>query len=345
MVFPLRLLLHKSRDISQKKMPVSVIICARNEEDNLYNHLPKVLEQDYPEFEVIVVVDQTVDDSKHIIRAYQKDFPHLRFIEMERNPHRTFGKKVPLTVGIKGAKYDHLLLIDADCYPKSKKWISQMMRNYTEGTEIVIGYGPYEKKKGLLNKFIRFDTSVIASTYLAFAKNKRPYMAVGRNMSYAKSKWYEVDGFKKHYHIQSGDDDLFMQDAATRKNVKIEWSANSWVYSLPKTSWKSWLHQKQRHFTTASQYRFINKVFLGIFPASMTLMLLSFFILMFSYEWWLFVLCLLVFRCGLYWLINGLLLKKMGQKDLVWLFPIFELVHFVVIPFIYYSTDRRANQW
>ncbi|MBD3636430.1 MAG: glycosyltransferase [Crocinitomicaceae bacterium] len=343
--FHLRLLIHKEPKKTPVSRPVSVIICARNEEDNLFRNLPKVLKQDYPEFEVIIVIDQTVDDSRHIIRAYQKEYPHLRCIEMERNKHRKFGKKLPLTVGIKGAKYNHVLLTDADCFPSSDQWIRLMMQNYTDDIEIVLGYGPYERKKGLLNKFIRFDTTTIAATYLSFAKNNMPYMAVGRNLSYSRKVWFEAEGFKNHYQFQSGDDDLFMQDAARRKNVAFSIDKKSWVYSHPKTDWKDWVQQKQRHFTTASGYRFINKVFLGIFPGSMILMFVCFFILLFSYEWWLFVLSLLALRVVLYWLISGLLFKKLGQKDLVWAFPLFEIVHFIIVPFIYYSTDRRPDKW
>ena len=236
-------------------------------------------------------------------------------------------------------------MIDADCHPATDQWIRYMLSNYSEGKRIVLGYGPYTRLKGFLNKFIRFDTVMIAANYLGLAKNKRPYMAVGRNMSYEKSLWFDVDGFKKHYHIQSGDDDLFMQDAATKKNVGIEIHPDSWVYSHPKTSWKDWVTQKQRHFTTASQYRLINKVFLGIFPLSMFLMLVSFFILLFSFEWWLFVLSLFLFRCILYWIVDGLLLRKLGQKDLIIWYPLFEFIHFIIIPFMYYSSDRQANKW
>lgn len=341
----MKLLFHKNKDEAPKYEPVSLIICARNEEDNLFSHLPKILEQDYPGFEVIVVVDQTVDDSKHILRAYQEKYAHLRFIEMERNKHRKFGKKLPLTVGIKGAKYERVLLIDADCFPASDQWMKLMMRNYKEGKKIVVGYGPYERQDGFLNKLIRFDTTAIAITYLGFAKNNRPYMAVGRNMSYAKDLWFEVDGFKKHYHIQSGDDDLFMQDAADKSNVAIEMEPKSWVYSHPKTTWKSWVRQKQRHFTASSSYRFINKFLLGIFPMSMFLMLFSCLILLISFEWWLFALSLLLLRYVLYWVVCGAIFKRLGQKDLVWMFPFLEIVHFVVIPFIYYSVDRRADKW
>lgn len=345
-VFHFRLLIYKQKKKTEKLEPVTIIICARNEEDNLFKNLPKVLHQDYPEFEVIVVNDQCVDDSRHIVKAYQKKYPNLKMIELEKNRHRKFGKKVPLTIGIKGAKYNRLAMIDADCYPSSDQWLKQLMRNYTEGKEIVIGYGPYEKKKGLLNKFIRFDATTVAMTYLGFARSGRPYMAVGRNMSYSKVRFFEVDGFKKHYHIQSGDDDLFMQEAANRKNVAVEVSPESFVYSTPEKTWRAWFKQKQRHFTTAPKYKLINKLFLGIFPMSMILMLISFFILLLNYEWWLFATAILVLRFIMYWLINGLLFKKLQMGDLVYLYPIYELLHFFMMPFVYYSAERTdTSKW
>ena len=341
-----RLLKHKPKEKLQKLPPVTVIICARNEEDNLFKNLPLILGQDYPDFEVIVVNDQSVDDSRHIIQAFQKKYTNLRLIEMEKNKHRRFGKKVPLTVGIKGAKYEKLAFTDADCQPRSKQWLKHLVANYTEGKEIVIGYGAYEKQKGFLNKFIRFDTTSIAANYLGAAKLGRPYMAVGRNMSYLKETFFKVDGFRKHYHIQSGDDDLFMQDTAERRNVAIELHPESFVYSTPKTSWGDWIRQKQRHYTTAGEYRLINKLFLGIFPASMLLMLVSLVILLFNYQWWAFVLAVFGLRILLYWLINGLLFRKLEMGDLVALYPFYELMHFCVMPFIFYSTKGgQSSKW
>ncbi len=345
-IFNLRLLIYKPLPPVEKALPLSVIICARNEEDNLFHHLPRILEQDYPQFEVIVVNDQSFDDSKHILHAYTEKYPHLKVIELERNKHRKFGKKVPLTIGIKGAQYDHLVMIDADCYPDSMQWLKTLSSNYVGQKEIVIGYGPYLREKGFLNKMIRFDATQIALTYFSFANSGRPYMAVGRNMSYSKKQFFEVEGFKNHYHIQSGDDDLFMQEAATAKNVAIEIRPASFVYSIPKNTWHDWFKQKQRHFTTAPNYKLINKLFLGIFPMTMILMLISFFILLFNYEWWLFATALLVARFGLYWLINGLLFKKFNSNDLAPFYPFYELVHFFLMPFVYYSSERtEQSKW
>src|SRR5688572_24865485 len=121
--YSLRLLFFRKKKNTAELPAISVIVCARNEEDNLFKNLPAILEQDYPRFEVIVVNDMSIDESKHIIQAYQKQYNHLRFVEIEKNRHRTFGKKMPLTIGIKGAQYEHLVMIDADCYPAGKQWL------------------------------------------------------------------------------------------------------------------------------------------------------------------------------------------------------------------------------
>ena len=347
LIFNLRLLIHKNKTDNTTFLPaISVIICARNEEDNLFKYLPSILTQNYPEFEVIVVNDQSQDDSGHIIKAYQKEYPNLRLVELEKNKHRKFGKKIPLTVGIKGAKHDLILLTDADCKPNSKNWLREMAASYTSTKQIVLGYGPLYKHKGWLNKLIRFDTVSIAITYLSAVKNRIPYMGVGRNLAYSKALFMQNDGFKKHYHIPSGDDDLFIRDAANSKNTIINISPNAFVYSEPKTSWDTWLTQKQRHYTTATEYKLINKLYLGIFPATYYFMWFSFFILCFNTNWYLFVGALLVLRYALYWIINGLLLKRLKTKDLIWSFPVFEFIHLLVVPFIYYArSDKNKKAW
>jgi cellulose synthase/poly-beta-1,6-N-acetylglucosamine synthase-like glycosyltransferase len=344
-VFQLRLLCHKPVDLIRSELPsVSVVICARNEEDNLFKNLPIILEQNYPDFEVVIVNDQSQDDSIHIIKAYQKKYPFIKYIELEKNQHRQFGKKLPLTVGIKGAEKDFIIVTDADCLPKSKLWLQHMAKNFTHNKEIVLGYSPYIKTEGFLNQLIRFDTSAIAITYLSFAKTALTYMGVGRNMGYSKAKFEHVGGFKSHYHIASGDDDLFIKDAATRKNTGIELAPETFIYTEAKETWAKWISQKQRHFTTAGEYRLINKLFLGILPLSMFLMHISFFILLFNTKWYYFVLAVYGVRLLFYWVINGLLLKKLHVKDLAWRFPIFEIIHSIVMPFIFYSNSRTERK-
>jgi cellulose synthase/poly-beta-1,6-N-acetylglucosamine synthase-like glycosyltransferase len=346
LAFNFRLLLHKYEpDATDFQPPISIIVCARNEEDNLFKHLPILLSQNYPDFEVIVVNDQSQDDSNHIVKAFQHDYPNLRLIELEKNKHRKFGKKIPLTVGIKGAKHGLIMLTDADCKPNSKNWLKEMASSYTSNKQVVIGYGPFYKRKGFLNRFIRFDMVSIAISYLSAAKAGLPYMGVGRNMGYSKELFIDNEGFKKHYHIPSGDDDLLIRDVATRKNVAININPNTFVYSEAKPTWETWVTQKQRHFTTAPEYKLINKLFLGIFPFTLYLMWFSFFILLFNSNWGLFIGSLLLLRYALYWLVNGLLYRRLKMKDVILFFPFYELLHAVVMPFIYYAnskSDRKA---
>ncbi len=346
-VFNLRLLLHKPKNTQSNNLPsISVVVCARNEEDNLFKYLPKILEQNYPNFEVVIVNDQSVDNSKYIIKTYQQTYSNIKYIELERNKHRQFGKKLPLTVGIKGAKNELIVVTDADCYPNSKDWLRALAKNYNDQKQIVLGYSPYTKIIGFLNKLIRFDTTVIAITYLSFAKTALPYMGVGRNMAYSKNLFQNKGGFKKHYHIASGDDDLFIKEAATTKNVAIELSEESFVYSIPKTTFKDWVRQKQRHFTTAPEYKVINKLFLGIFPLTLYLMYIILLILLFNSNWQWFVLLVYGVRMLLYWIVNGLLLHKLGQKDLIAVYPFWEILHATVMPFIYYSNKGiEKNKW
>ncbi|MEY3399319.1 MAG: hypothetical protein RL220_1913, partial [Bacteroidota bacterium] len=100
-----------------KELPVSVIICARNEEKNLREHIPVLMEQDYPEFEVIVVNDSSWDDTDAILNAFHVHYPNLRIVTLDEEKQNLQGKKFALTLGIKAAKYDTILLTDADCVP------------------------------------------------------------------------------------------------------------------------------------------------------------------------------------------------------------------------------------
>lgn len=234
--------------------PVSVVICAKNEADNLTEYLPKILSQDYPEFEVVVVNDCSWDNTEDVLREYGKIFPNLKPILIKEDDYYKHGKKFALMVGIKGTKYEHLLFTDGDCYPTSTQWIKEMMQGYGAGKEIVIGYGPYKKEKSFLNKLIRFDTFMIGMQYLSAGLSNKTYMGVGRNLSYKKELFFKNKGFATHYHITSGDDDLFVNQAATAANSSVVISKDSFTYSVPAKTFTEWNRQKARHLSTGNLY-------------------------------------------------------------------------------------------
>ena len=342
-----RLAFYKEEEKKPQALPpISIIIAARNESDNLYENLPYILTQDYPEFEVIIVNNQSVDDSTWLLKALCLQHKNLRVVEIAKNKHLLPGKKLPITLGVKGAKYENMLFTDADCRPASNHWLRIMAGSFSEKKEIVLGYAPYYKTKGIINKIIRFDTAFIGVSYLSLALVKLPYMGVGRNLAYSKKVFDTVRGFKSHYSLPSGDDDLFIQEAAVNENYTIQLSPDSFCFSMPATTWKSWIRQKTRHYTTSSRYNFIKKALLVIYPISLLMTWISFVILLSNANWWIIGLIIFSILLIIKWLIQGKCLRKLNEKRFAMAFPLWDLAHALLMPIMYnFSDHKRYKKW
>ena len=250
-----RLAFHKKNKSNTDYEPVSVIVCARDAHEYLLDLIPAILSQDYPDFELVIVNDCSQDNTKEYLEDLARVNPKINFVNLTQSLNFFHGKKFPLSMGIKSAKHDLLLLTDADCIPNTNQWIKEMVGTYKNNTEIVLAYGPYFERKGLLNKLIRFDTLYIAMQYMSLALAKKPYMGVGRNLSYRKSTFIKNKGFTSHYTIPSGDDDLFISQVANKKNTRVFVDSANRVESEPKKTWATWIRQKKRHYSTGTKYK------------------------------------------------------------------------------------------
>lgn len=249
--------------------PVSVVICAYNEEENIKQHLPKILSQSYSDFEVLVVNDASTDRTASILSQLKKKHGQLNILNLNYpNGKKNIGKKHALSEGIKNAKHDTILVTDADCHPTSNQWIDIMVNALKGRNSIGLGYGPYEKSHGFLNVFIRFETVYTAIQYMSLSLWGLPYMGVGRNMVYDRSLFVKAGGFDRHAHIASGDDDLFVNEIANQKNTSIVINRESHMYSPPEKSWKGYFRQKSRHMTTGRHYKLIHQILLGLLSLS-----------------------------------------------------------------------------
>ena len=304
---------------------VSVIVCARDEAANLAVNLPGILVQEYPTtHEVIVVNDNSYDESKYLLEEFRKSYKQLQLVELTQEAKMIPGKKFPLSVGIKTAKHEIMLLTDADCVPASEHWIQKMQGSYKEQTEIVLGYGAFHKTRGLLNKLIRWETFHTALQYFSYALAGMAYMGVGRNLSYKKSVFFRHKGFSSHNHIPGGDDDLFINMAATRKNVAINIDPDSFTLSKPAGTWKQWMSQKMRHYSTGRYYKAKHKFFLGLYSLTQ---FLFFPLLVASLIFYCWIWALAVY--GLRFLIQAFVFwrttRKLNEKDLFPLFPLLDI--------------------
>ena len=259
-----------SQTDSDVQLPaVSVIVCAHNEYDNLQDYLSILLEQDYPCYEVIVVDDSSEDGSDLLLERWSRQYGNLYHTFVPRGARVLSNKKLALTIGIKAAHYDYLLLTDADCRPESKHWIREMMQGFAnQQTEVVLGFSPYFEKSDLLNHLIGYDTLFNGLQYMGMARAGKPYMGVGRNLAYKRETFFSVGGFKGLLGNRAGDDDLFVNRIANAANTVVVNNPNSIVWSVPKTTWREWFHQKRRHLSVSPQYRTKSKIQLTLEPLS-----------------------------------------------------------------------------
>ncbi len=320
-----RMAFYKAKTHNRVKPPVSVIIAARNEYDNLSQNLPIILEQDYPDFEVIVVNDGSWDDTSSLLEAFSKRYKNLKTVLRHENDRFDGGKKLAILLGIKAAKNERLLFTDADCRPMSRKWIDRMINNSIDEEALVLGYSPYSKSKGVLNAFIRFDNWLTGMNYLSFAMARMPYMGVGRNLSYSKNRFFEIGGFKKHYHLKSGDDDLFVNEAALPEKTYICLDKDAFVETFAEKDWKSYWRQKKRHLSTSWKYKWYHKLLLAAQPLSTLFFFISAILLLVFHSWMYIVLGAIVVRLSLQIFIFSRSSRWLGQRDLVLFAPFLEI--------------------
>lgn len=312
---------------------VSIIICGRNEAENIERYLAKVLQQLYdPGFEVVFVNDCSTDGSAKVLNALQKQFDYLKVVHLGEDEKTGSGKKGAVKIGIENASFEKLVFTDADCYPKNEFWL-QAMANKLQDCDVLLGYGPMKQKKSMLNALCVWETAHVAAQYFTFARCKMPYMAVGRNMAYSKNIYTKVGGFEKHLHLASGDDDLFVMAAKNQSKIDYTLNASSFMFSEAPKSWNAWFNQKQRHLSTAYYYGSKVKVILSGLGASQllfyALLPLAFF------DNLMVTAVLLLGKLGLQYAALFTSFKKLESIKSFWFTPIYELISLSAITLLH----------
>ncbi len=244
---------------------VSIIIAANNELSNLQTLMPALLKQSYNKFEIIAVNDRSTDGTYDYLLALAQQEPTLKVLTVNELPPHLNGKKYALTLGIKSAIYDQILLTDADCKPITNEWVSSFANQWNGQTSFILGFSYYDKKPGLLNYFIRFETLLTGIQYVSAAVLGKPYMGVGRNLSYSKDLFLAKKGFHGFQGIMGGDDDLFVNKHANGTNTKVLLNNQSTISSSPKSNFSDFIMQKIRHLSVGKYYSSKSKIILGFF--------------------------------------------------------------------------------
>jgi cellulose synthase/poly-beta-1,6-N-acetylglucosamine synthase-like glycosyltransferase len=327
-------------------LPVSVVICAKNEYHHLKKHLPVILNQDYPEFEVVVVNDASDDETIFLLEDLDREYEHMKVVTIEKDLNFFKGKKFPLALGIKSARYENLLLTDADCEPASDQWIAEMASGFNENREVVLGYGPYFDSPGFLNKIIRYETAFTAIQYFSLALWGKPYMGVGRNLAYKKSLFMQHKGFISHYKVSSGDDDLFINKVARKSNTSIILSPRSFARSRAKEHFKDWWWQKRRHLSTGKYYKAVHKLILGGYSLSYLFVVLSLILFLITGKFILLAIILFLTRLLSQIILFKFAFNKLEEKKLLLISPLIELIITLIYPLMVgFNLVSKESRW
>jgi glycosyltransferase involved in cell wall biosynthesis len=333
---------------SPESPPISVIVCAHNEASNLQGLIPSLLAQDYPYFELIIINDRSIDTTETILKDWASRDSRLVCHHIQNLPHWN-PKKYALEFGINTAKFDWVLLTDADCMPQSKHWIRSMVAHIQPDKDIVLGFSPYQKKAGMLNAFIQYETFWTALQYFSFALAGLPYMGVGRNLMYRKRLFERWGGYESVKSVVGGDDDLFINAMANGKNTAVNLEPDSFMLSIPKSNWKEWYWQKIRHLSVGTRYRLKHQILLGLLQASQLgfwMLVLVYFFFAQYFEEHLWILTIIVLRIVVVWGLYASINQKYHSQVNNWLIPIFD---FMVTIYIFtiglIATTRKKIPW
>ncbi len=286
----------RTANVADITSPVSILVCAHDEAQNLHELLPLLQRQNHPDFEIIIVDDRSNDNTYDFLLEEMKNDARVKMVRTLQTPERMNAKKYAITLGIKSAKNELILLTDADCRPVGNDWVTTMSTRFTPDTQLILGYSPYIKEKGLLNLFIRYESFLTALQYLGWALLGQPYMGVGRNLSYRKSLFLNHKGFNNYMNITGGDDDLFVNRHATQANTKWCIEPTAHIYSIPKKSMASFFYQKVRHLSVGKFYRLKDKIKVGLFSSTLILTWALGLFLLFVPEYTYYVLAVMALR-------------------------------------------------
>ena len=338
----------KSKKLTSN-LPVSVIICAKDEAENLIDFLPEIYRQNYPDFEVVLIDDRSIDDTFDVMQDFKERFPDkTRLVKVNFNDDERLrgNKKYALTLGIKAAKHPYLLFTDADCRPASANWIQQMVQKFSDSKQLVLGYGKYQTQTGFLNKLIRFETVQTALQYVSYALKGMPYMGVGRNLAYTKDLFMQNNGFYTHLDILSGDDDLFVNEVATAENTAVCLHPDSFTISKPKQSFADFIRQKRRHISTAQYYRLKHRLLLAWYFVSLTGFWLTAIILLVMPYQWQVILGIVFVRLATVWYINYQTNKRLQETGLTAWFPVLEITLILMqLYFFVLNLFKKPEYW
>ncbi|MDR1951314.1 MAG: glycosyltransferase [Bacteroidales bacterium] len=330
-------------DTSDRK-PISVVIATRNEHDQVRHNLPFFLDQNYANFEVVVVIDDSDKDLVYIMNEFEKQYSNLKVVSFEWARNFFVSRKFAESVGIKSATHERILLSNITTRPASPDWIAQMSRTLSGNKKIVIGYHTLASKTSLAHAFIRFDTFFYTLRYLRATISGHPFTADSKNLAFDRSLFYDTKGVARFYNVNTGDEDMFVNKAATEVNTTIEIHPNAFVKGQQLTTFSEWFAMKVRHRVLIREFKTINRLGLGIHDLFMSLFYIVSFTILGCFflpetnpfdmplEFLMIAGGIFMLKTLIQWIVFKRMMARFKEQGFLLLIPVFDLMKLILLP-------------
>ena len=335
----------KKKKEATEQPPVSIIIFVKNSATSLQKSLPRILAQKYPKFEIVLINNASSDDTAEVLEGFQKNNDNIKILDVDNNEAFWGSKKYALTLGIKAAKYEHLLFTDANSKVLSEFWIEEISKEFAQTKSIILGYEKYKKTNSLTNLFARFENLIKAIQCFSFAKFGSPFMAFDSNFCYRKSDFFKAKGFINHMKIKEGEADLFIKDAASKENISFTISKNSFIEIETPKSFGSWIQKLRIDSSIKKHYKFKHRFLLNFFTFSKVIFYTLATILFFIHPWQIIFPIVLGYFLAQY-IIIGISAKKLKEPYLIFLLPFLEIgLLLIQISIFIANLISKPNHW
>lgn len=324
---------------------VSIVLTVHNEAAYLKESLPYLLEQDYPDYEVVVVNYLSKDDTPFVLKVCAENYSSLKPLQFTEDVNMFQGKKYPLSIGIRSASGEVIVLTEADCIPKSFTWLRGLVAGYqAAGVQMVLGYAGVRQEKGLLNLFQQYDNLTESASWMGFAMAGMPYSGTGRNLSFRRQFFFDQGSFIRHYSEPEGADDMFVNQNASGDNTTLCLEADSFVTADAKQDRRLWHRQRVQRWATKRYYSASQKFLLGLYPSSVLLFYAALAVLLALHFPWQYVAMAWVLKTAWQVWSFSRFSKRLEIKNVHFYSPLLEIYFLFANTFLFLSTLHKNKR-
>ena len=331
----------KKKAVAMQQVPVSVIVVIKDAANSLLKFLPRIMSQQYSQFELVIVNDHSHDLSELLVKEYQSQYANIKLVNLDSAVSTIRGNKFALSMGIRCASYEHLLFTDVECSPTSTHWLEKMAENFVSQKQIVLGYSSYDKRNSLFNRLLHFDNLHNAIQYFSLAMCRSTYRGDLRNLAFTKALFYSQQGFASHNHLSCGEEDIFISKAANKQNTAVEFAQGAFTILHNKVPYSYWKDHKMGLYYTRHLNTMKNRFLLGLYAIVNLLFYVGLALAIWAtvhnplFLW--IVLGIAALRVLSQYLVYGIAASKLKEKQVIPFLLFYDIIFAVMNPLYFLS--------